>query len=182
MNAKKKKPEVDFDKETYIAALTPQLAAFRMRVGVSQEELANYIGVSRQTYSAIERGVHKMTWNTFLSLVFFYDYHPETHDALREISAFPQALFMDMPDQETRDFIMQTLFGERTKEMLAHLDLKAMHALRTVLLLEYARCTSLDGETVIKSFGGVPLGKPDAAQISARRALKNMETRKPDHE
>ena len=47
----------DAEKDSFIATLTPHLAILRTQAGVSQEELANLIGVSRQTYSSIERNV-----------------------------------------------------------------------------------------------------------------------------
>ena len=58
----------------FIDALTNELAPLRAKVGISQGELATLIGVSRQTYSAIESGKRKMSWNTYLSLILFYDY------------------------------------------------------------------------------------------------------------
>lgn len=61
----------DEEKDSFIATLTPNLTVLRTKAEISQEELANLIGVSRQTYSAIERKVRRMAWSTYLSLVFF---------------------------------------------------------------------------------------------------------------
>lgn len=47
----------DAEKDSFIATLTPHLAVLRTQADVSQEEIANLIGISRQTYSAIERKV-----------------------------------------------------------------------------------------------------------------------------
>ena len=79
-------------KEMFIAALTPELELLRVKAGISQGELANLIGVSRQTYGAIERGARGMTWNTYLSLILFYDYNNSTHEFIRTINAFPDTL------------------------------------------------------------------------------------------
>ena len=57
----------DAEKDSFIATLTPHLAVLRTQADVSQEEIANLIGISRQTYSAIERKVRKMSWNTYPS-------------------------------------------------------------------------------------------------------------------
>lgn len=73
-----------------ITTLTPELVVLRAKAGVSQEELSDLIGVSRQTYSAIERGAKQMSWSTFLSLVLFYDCNQKTHEVLRSIKAIPQ--------------------------------------------------------------------------------------------
>ena len=43
----------DEEKDNFIAALSPNLTVLRTKAEISQEELANLIGVSRQTYSAI---------------------------------------------------------------------------------------------------------------------------------
>lgn len=58
----------DAEKDSFIATLTPHLAVLRTQADVSQEEIANLIGISRQTYSAIERKVRKMSWNTYILL------------------------------------------------------------------------------------------------------------------
>ena len=43
------------EKDKFISALTPELVLLRTKAEISQEELASLIGVSRQTYGAIER-------------------------------------------------------------------------------------------------------------------------------
>lgn len=43
----------DEEKDSFIAALTPNLTVLRTKAEISQEELANLIGVSRQTYPEI---------------------------------------------------------------------------------------------------------------------------------
>ena len=44
------------------------LPTLRTYLGISQQELVEYIGVTRQTYSALEQGKRKMSWSVFLSL------------------------------------------------------------------------------------------------------------------
>ena len=61
----------DDEKDGFIATLTPNLTVLRSKAEISQEELSNLIGVSRQTYNAIERKVRRMAWSTDLSLVLF---------------------------------------------------------------------------------------------------------------
>ena len=60
-------PEID--REKLISLLVDELPVLRAKIGLSQGELSDIIGVSRQTYSAIETRKRKMTWNTFLSIV-----------------------------------------------------------------------------------------------------------------
>ena len=59
------------EKQCLISMLIPELAVLRTKTKISQDDLANIIGVSRQTYGAIERGVRKMSWNTYVSLIFY---------------------------------------------------------------------------------------------------------------
>lgn len=79
----------DARKEELIAALTKDLVVLRAKAAQSQEELAEGIGLSRQSYSAIECGKRKMTWRTYMALLFFFDTNPLTHDTLRQINVFP---------------------------------------------------------------------------------------------
>lgn len=88
MNIESKWLLTDEEKDSFIATLTPNLTVLRTKAEISQEELANLIGVSRQTYSAIERKVRKMAWSTYLSLVLFYDHNLKTHKMIRQLSIF----------------------------------------------------------------------------------------------
>ena len=81
------------EKDRLIAALTPELATLRTKADISQEDLAELIGVSRQTYGALERGARKMSWTTFLSLVLFYDCNQKTHQTAAPESPIPSADF-----------------------------------------------------------------------------------------
>lgn len=82
----------DQEKEMYVHRLSEVLSVLRASVKASQEEVANVIGLSRQTYSAIECGKRKMTWNTYMSLILFFDYNPASHDTIRKLGVFPHKL------------------------------------------------------------------------------------------
>ena len=82
------------EKKKLITMLAPELVVLRAKAGISQEELSDLIGVSRQTYSAIERGAKQMSWSTFLSLILFYDCNQKTHQVLRSIKAIPQEVML----------------------------------------------------------------------------------------
>ena len=65
------------EKEELILALTGTLPLLRAAIGISQGELAEYIGVSRQTYCALEIGKRQM--NTLPVFVFHFKHrnkHP----------------------------------------------------------------------------------------------------------
>lgn len=76
----------------FIDLITKDLAPLRAKVGISQGELAHLIGISRQTYSAIESGKKVMSWSTYLSLLLFFDYNRATHRMIRSMSIFPVEL------------------------------------------------------------------------------------------
>ena len=82
----------DTDREQLIKLLTEELPVLRAKIGLSQSELSNIIGVSRQTYSAIETKKRKMTWGTFISLVLFFEHNEKIRPLLISVGAFPESL------------------------------------------------------------------------------------------
>lgn len=80
---------LDIDKDRLISILTEELPVLRAKVGLSQDELSNIIGISRQTYSAIETNKRKMSWNTFLSLLLVFGYNEKTSSMLETSGVFP---------------------------------------------------------------------------------------------
>lgn len=162
------------EKDAFISALTPQLSLLRTQADISQEELAALIGVSRQTYGAIERKTRKMTWNTYLSLILFYDYNRKTHQLLRITGAFPTEIvdrFNDGRDPDATE--IGDLFSADAKEILGKLDDQARRSIRTMILLEYARCTETPGDVVIKSFDGKSFfNSVTQPMVDGKKALK----------
>ncbi|MBQ7355356.1 MAG: helix-turn-helix transcriptional regulator [Clostridia bacterium] len=55
-----------------ISILSRALPHLRKDLGVSQTQLAEKVGISRQMISLIERGLQPMTWTQFLAIVFFF--------------------------------------------------------------------------------------------------------------
>lgn len=50
------------ERQELTRAMTGSLSILRAAIGISQGELADYIGVSRQTYCALEQGKRAMSW------------------------------------------------------------------------------------------------------------------------
>lgn len=84
-------------KNELIDIMSKELIVLRAKSGFSQDELSKSIGVSRQTYQAIETGKRKMTWRTYLALLLFFDYNPRTRDILRSLNVFPEELTTAAP-------------------------------------------------------------------------------------
>lgn len=81
-----------YQKAEYIEKFTSKLAALRIQANISQEDIANIIGKSRQTYHAIESKKAAMPWNTYLSLIFFFDAIEDTSQMIRELDIYPTQL------------------------------------------------------------------------------------------
>lgn len=79
-------------KDELIMTLTAELPVLRARLGVSQEVMASAIGVSRQTYSAIETKTKKMSWTIFMALVAVLDLNEATSVMLDQIPDFIQTI------------------------------------------------------------------------------------------
>lgn len=159
----------DEEKDGFIAMLTPHLAILRAQAEVSQEELANLIGISRQTYSAIERKNRQMSWNTYLSLVLFYDHNQKTHQLMRHLSLFPSELIQRFNGGvDFSSFELSQFLGEKTQEIVDKLDDQALQAVRKTIMAEYARCTKLPEKAVIKAFDGTPIAAETATERDIR--------------
>ena len=146
----------DTEKEAFITTLTPNLPALRNQADISQEELSNLLGISRQTYSAIERRVRRMSWSTYLSLIFFFDHNKKTHKMLRLLALFPRELVVRFNDGEDySSFEFSALLGNSSQEIIEKLDGQAKQTIYSVVMMEYSRCTQLSSDAVITSFGGI---------------------------
>ena len=145
----------DAEKDAFIATLTPNLPALRTQAEISQEELANLLGISRQTYSAVERKNRKMSWNTYLSLILFFDHNKKTHNMLRMLGLFPKELIA---------------LGAGSQDIIEHLDDQAKQTIHAIVMMEYARCTQLPSDAIIKSFGGVTYPNAAARDYEAAQA------------
>lgn len=79
-------------KEELIEIMRNELPVLRVRLGISQERVAEIIGISRQTYNAIETGKREMTWPIFLSMVAFFQNNEQTDQMLRQIDEFEEKM------------------------------------------------------------------------------------------
>ena len=165
------------EKYALMEKLTPELPLLRAKAEISQEEIANIIGTSRQTYGAIERRTRKMSWNTYLSLVWFYDYNRKTHKMIRNMDAFPHELIKKFNDgDEPQDFELGLLFRADKKNIIETLDEQALATIRTILMVEYSRCNNLLGDAIVKFFDGFNLLNKEVSeqQQNTTQAIKNI--------
>ena len=83
---------INLDRKKYTVAMADNLAMLRAKLGLNQEELAQIIGVTRQTISAIENKSRELTWTNFLSLMFFFTQNEKTRDLLPVLGIYTKEL------------------------------------------------------------------------------------------
>lgn len=81
-------------KDLSMEILQDNLSALRARADITQEELANILGISRQTYYAIESKKKQMSWNIFMSMIFFFHELKSTSEMLEELKIYPIDLIL----------------------------------------------------------------------------------------
>ena len=105
-----------------------------------------------------------------------FDYKMSTHQMIRDIAAFPEELivrFNDGKPGSSTDFGLESLFGNSAIDMMMKLDDQAFNTLKTTLLVEYARCSDLSAEGIVKAFAGINLVRPQF-NISDKNAKKSV--------
>ncbi len=85
--------ELSCKKSELIEELKSVLPILRAAISISQGELAEYIGVSRQTYCALEQGKRDISWNTFLSLFLFFMTNEKTKALLNTRVGFIERVY-----------------------------------------------------------------------------------------
>lgn len=161
------------EKEQLIDLLTPELPVLRKKAKISQDDLSNLLGVSRQTYGAIERRSRRMTWNTYLSIILFYDKNPNTHELIRSLGVYPQEMIARFnPGGEAPYIELSGFLPEGMGDLRGKLDEQALHTVRSMILVEYARCAGVPVEAVFSAFDGVKLGSTAAAPAKKRARRK----------
>lgn len=163
------------EKILFIKKLTEELESLRAKAGISQSELASLIGISRQTYSAIECRKRLMSWNTYLSLILFFDYNNTTHQMIRNIKAFPEDLILNFNNGEKDAYSRANGIAGIPQTITEKLDDQALHAIRTVVMVEYARCVNLPGDDVVKAFEGTSIRQTlSDIDIKTKQAIQNI--------
>ena len=141
------------EQQRFIKALTDNLTLLRAKIGISQGELSKLVGISRQTYSAIENRRKEMSWTTYLSLILFFDYNQATHQLIRVISAFPDEL-VERFNNGKKSGIYNVLLSDSKQaaelaEMVNSLDKQGVQALKAILAVEYHRCVDSSSDIVL---------------------------------
>lgn len=79
-------------KKTSINNMMKNLVTLRTMLHLTQTQLSEIMGVTRQTLVMYETGKRKMTWSTFLSLVLIFDNNQSTKQLLEIMNIYPREL------------------------------------------------------------------------------------------
>lgn len=95
----------DFQKEQYQHALAKNLPLLRAKLDLSQEEVADMVGTSRQTISLIERGTREMMWDTCMSLTFLFVSNSETRSLMPPLGIDVNMImnYLNVSDQKSEE-------------------------------------------------------------------------------
>ena len=63
----------EFDEKNYLQAVGARLHKYRVKMGMSQEQAANAIGISQTQYSKIERGLAKASIITIVKIAYAFE-------------------------------------------------------------------------------------------------------------
>jgi len=86
-----------------VELLRKELPVLRAKARISQEDIAEKIGISRQTYSSIETGKREMSWTTFLALIAYFQNNESTKKMIGEINGLPEGIEMIMESSDEID-------------------------------------------------------------------------------
>ena len=80
------------NKEELIDKFIYELPILRARIDMTQDEISEIAGLSRQTYSALETRKRKMTWSNFMALLFVFYFNPAPREAVEMAGIIPKEL------------------------------------------------------------------------------------------
>jgi len=79
-----------------INTMVTELPVLRARIGASQADISEKIGISRQTYNAIENVKKKLNWTVFLALFAVFISDERTLKMLDSMEVFQEGVAKEM--------------------------------------------------------------------------------------
>jgi DNA-binding XRE family transcriptional regulator len=80
------------ERKQLLIKMADNLPVLRTKLGLTQDELAKLVGVSRSTVILFERKQRQMTWNTFLSFILVFSKNSETNKLLSALEIYTEKL------------------------------------------------------------------------------------------
>lgn len=72
--------------------MVEELPVLRARLGMSQKDLGDILGMARQHVSTIENRRCTLPWNTYLSMLMVFSYNEKTREEIERAGLFPESL------------------------------------------------------------------------------------------
>lgn len=82
----------EINKEELTKMMSENLMLLRNKLRLKQSELAEKVGISRQTLLEIEKGKRAMQWNVFLALLSVFREDSSTSDLLEHFNIYTSEL------------------------------------------------------------------------------------------
>lgn len=82
----------NINRERLMEKLTHELPVLRARLGASQADIAEKIGISRQTYNSIETRKKKMNWTMFVALIALFQNNEETRQMIERVDELAEEI------------------------------------------------------------------------------------------
>lgn len=83
-------------KRTLMGTFRGELPVLRVKARMSQENVAEKIRVSRQTYSVIETGKQEMSWTIFMALIALFQNDAQTKHMVNSIEGINEGMIKIM--------------------------------------------------------------------------------------
>ena len=92
------------NKDEYMSKMADNLILLRTKLRLKQTDLANKVGISRQTLMGIENNKRAMTWNTFVALLSIFREDNSTNGLLEHFGIYTPELgkFLTSPENSNR--------------------------------------------------------------------------------
>ena len=74
--------------EDFIEKMVKNLPVLRASIRISRRELANKIGITRQSMMSIETRKRPLQWSTYLALVLVFQQSEESREVLERLDLF----------------------------------------------------------------------------------------------
>lgn len=83
---------LNLNRAKYTQAMVQNLVILRTSIKLKQAELAELIGISRQSLSAYENQLTPMSWPVFLSLFFLFSQHDVSRQLMISLGIYTKEL------------------------------------------------------------------------------------------
>ena len=108
------------EKQEYCITLGDNLKKLRAIAGLTQDELENLCGISKERISRIENGGYVMRWSQFVNLIMIFTMNAKTKEYLVAVKILTPRLLqaMQMKDARVPPDIVVPISESLTKEFI----------------------------------------------------------------